>query len=72
MFKPHIEENNFTKYIKSVKYLLFVLFTCIGLFNHLGLLLMMTGPCTLANQLNTRYNFTLYTSITIISSKIKI
>ena len=59
---------DFANYTRTSKYLLFVLFFFIGIINHLGTILVMTGSRLLAYELNMREYLTFYTSMATIFS----
>ena len=62
------EENDFAGYSTSSKILLFALFFFLGILNHLGTILVMTGGRLLTIELNMRPYVTIYTSIATIFS----
>ena len=59
---------DFSNYSTAGKFLLFILFFFIGIINHLGTILVMTGSRLLAYELNMRDYLTLYTSVATIFS----
>ena len=67
--EPKVEqEDDFFGYRKSAKYQLFVLFFFLGIINHLGTILVMTGGRLLAYELEMREYVTIYTSVSTIFS----
>ena len=69
-FEEKIEnpDDDFQGYSKSAKYQLFILFFFIGIINHLGTILVMTGGRLLAFELEMRDYVTIYTSVATIFS----
>ena len=63
-----IEQNDFAGYSKSAKFQLFALFFFLGVLNHLGTILVMTGGRLLTIELNMKPYVTLYTSVATIFS----
>ena len=63
-----IEDDDFKGYSTLSKYKLFDLFFCLGIFNHLGTILVMTGGRLLAYEIQMRYYFPLYTSSSTVFS----
>ena len=63
-----IDQNDFAGYSTSVKIQLFALFFLIGILNHLGTILVMTGGRLLTIELNMRPYVTIYTSVATIFS----
>ena len=63
-----LEEDDFKGYSTIAKYKLFGLFFCLGIFNHLGTILVMTGGRLLAYELQMRDYVPLYTSSSTIFS----
>ena len=68
--KDTIEDQNddFQGYSKIAKYQLFGLFFLLGIINHLGTILVMTGARLLAYELNMKEYLTIYTSVSTIFS----
>ena len=62
------EQNDFAGYSTSSKIQLFALFFFIGILNHLGTILVMTGGRLLTIELNMRPYVTIYTSVATIFS----
>lgn len=62
------EEDDFYGYSKAEKYKLFILFFFLGIINHLGTILVMTGGRLLAYELEMRDYVTIYTSVSTIFS----
>ena len=62
------QEDDFQGYSKAAKYQLFVLFFFIGIINHLGTILVMTGGRLLAIELDMRDYLSIYTSVATIFS----
>lgn len=62
------EEDDFFGYTKAAKYQLFILFFFIGIINHLGTILVMTGGRLLAYELEMKDYVTIYTSVATIFS----
>ena len=62
------QEDDFQGYTKAAKYQLFILFFFIGIINHLGTILVMTGGRLLAFELDMRDYVTIYTSVATIFS----
>ena len=62
------QDDDFQGYSKSAKYQLFVLFFFLGIINHLGTILVMTGGRLLAIELDMRDYVTIYTSVATIFS----
>ena len=60
------QDDDFQGYSKSAKYQLFVLFFFLGIINHLGTILVMTGGRLLAIELDMRDYVTIYTSVATI------
>ena len=69
-FEEKIEnpDDDFQCYSKAAKYQLFILFFFIGIINHLGTILVMTGGRLLAFELEMRDYVTIYTSVATIFS----
>ena len=69
-FEEKIEnpDDDFQGYSKAAKYQLFILFFFIGIINHLGTILVMTGGRLLAFELEMRDYVTIYTSVATIFS----
>lgn len=63
-----INNNDFAGYSTSSKILLFVLFFFIGIINHLGTILVMTGGRLLTIELNMRPYVPIYTSVATVFS----
>ena len=61
-----LEENDFEGYTKSAKYQLFSLFFFLGVLNHLGTILVMTGGRLLAKQLDMGDYVSLYTAVSTV------
>ena len=59
---------DFSNYSTAGKYLLFILFFFIGIINHLGTILVMTGSRLLAYELSMKDYLTIYTSVATIFS----
>jgi len=66
--KKEDQEDDFKGYSKAAKYQLFVLFFFIGIINHLGTILVMTGGRLLAIELDMRDYLSIYTSVATIFS----
>ena len=66
--KENIEQNDFAGYSTSSKIQLFGLFFFIGILNHLGTILVMTGGRLLTIELNMKPYVTIYTSVATIFS----
>ena len=64
----HYDINDFTGYSTSSKIQLFGLFFLIGILNHLGTILVMTGGRLLTIELNMKPYVTIYTSVATIFS----
>ena len=62
------QDDDFQGYTKAAKYQLFVLFFFIGIINHLGTILVMTGGRLLAFELKMDDYVTIYTSVATIFS----
>ena len=62
------EQNDFAGYSTSARIQLFCLFFLIGILNHLGTILVMTGGRLLTIELNMRPYVTIYTSVATIFS----
>ena len=62
------QDDDFQGYSKAAKYQLFVLFFFLGIINHLGTILVMTGGRLLAIELDMRDYVTIYTSVATIFS----
>ena len=62
------EEDDFYGYSKAEKYKLFILFFFLGIINHLGTILVMTGGRLLAYELEMKDYVTVYTSVSTIFS----
>lgn len=62
--------DDFSLYTSSEKYQLYSLFFCLGIFNHLGIILVLTGCRLLAKELDMSDWVTLYTSMSTIFSMI--
>jgi hypothetical protein len=62
------EEDDFYGYSKAEKYKLFILFFFLGIINHLGTILVMTGGRLLAFELEMRDYVTIYTSVATVFS----
>ena len=60
------DEDDFKGYTKLSKFLLFFLFFWIGIVNHLGTILVMTGGRLLASELDMKDYLQIYTSIATI------
>ena len=56
------EQDEFFGYTKAAKYQLFILFFFLGIINHLGTILVMTGGRLLAYELEMKDYVTIYTS----------
>ena len=69
-FEEKIEnpDDDFQGYSKAAKYQLFILFFFIGIINHLGTILVMTGGRLLAFELEMRDYVTIYTLVATIFS----
>ena len=61
-----IVEDDFEGYTRSAKYQLFALFFFLGVLNHLGTILVMTGGRLLANQLEMGDYVPIYTSVSTV------
>ena len=61
-----LEENDFEGYTRSAKYQLFALFFFLGVLNHLGTILVMTGGRLLAKQLDMGDYVSLYTAVSTV------
>ena len=61
-----LEENDFEGYTRSAKYQLFSLFFFLGVLNHLGTILVMTGGRLLAKQLDMGDYVSLYTAVSTV------
>lgn len=66
--KDNYEQNDFAGYSNSSKIQLFSLFFFIGILNHLGTILVMTGGRLLTIELNMKPYVTIYTSVATIFS----
>ena len=64
----YIQDDDFQGYTKAAKYQLFILFFLIGIINHLGTILVMTGGRLLAFELEMDDYVTIYTSVATIFS----
>ena len=62
------QDDDFQGYSKAAKYQLFILFFFIGIINHLGTILVMTGGRLLAYELEMRDYVTIYTSVATVFS----
>ena len=62
------EQDEFFGYTKAAKYQLFILFFLLGIINHLGTILVMTGGRLLAYELEMKDYVTIYTSVATIFS----
>ena len=62
------QDDDFQGYSKIAKYQLFILFFFIGIINHLGTILVMTGGRLLAFELEMRDYVTIYTSVATVFS----
>jgi hypothetical protein len=62
------EEDDFQGYSSASKYQLFILFFFLGIINHLGTILVMTGGRLLAYELDMKDYVTIYTSVSTIFS----
>ena len=62
------QDDDFQGYTKAAKYQLFILFFFIGIINHLGTILVMTGGRLLAFELKMDDYVTIYTSVATIFS----
>ena len=62
------EQDDFEGYSKAAKYQLFILFFFLGIINHLGTILVMTGGRLLAYELEMKDYVTIYTSVSTIFS----
>ena len=60
--------DDFLGYSKAAKYQLFALFFFLGIINHLGTILVMTGGRLLAYELNMKDYVTIYTSVATVFS----
>ena len=59
-------EDDFKGYTKKSKYLLFLYFFCMGIINHLGTILVMTGGRLLAHELGMKDYVQFYSMASII------
>ena len=62
----NVIENEFEGYTRAAKYQLFALFFFLGVLNHLGTILVMTGGRLLANQLDMGDYVPIYTSVSTV------
>ena len=62
------QDDDFQGYTKAAKYQLFILFFFLGIINHLGTILVMTGGRLLAFELEMRDYVTIYTSVATVFS----
>ena len=66
--KNNVDEDDFKGYSKPAKYKLFLLFFCLGIINHLGTILVMTGGRLLSYELGMKDYVPLYISSSTIFS----